>query len=106
MLPRLRSSPQTRAILEELVREPAQWRYGYDLMQTTGLAAGTLYPILMRMTERGWLETRWEERAEGGRPPRHLYRFTSAGARAAREMLSASETPRAITARLADSRSR
>lgn len=103
MLPRLRSSPQTRAILEELLREPAQWRYGYDLMQTTGLAAGTLYPILMRMTGRGWLETMWEERVEGGRPPRHLYRFTSAGARAAHEMLAESDRSR-VVGRLADAK--
>ena len=103
MLPRLRSSPQTLAILDELLREPAGWRYGYDLMQATGLAAGTMYPILMRRTRRGWLETTWEDRIEGGRPPRHLYRFTSAGARAAREMLAESARPRAIPGRLADS---
>ena len=105
MLQRLRSSPQTRAILDELLREPAEWRYGYDLMQATGLAAGTLYPILMRMTDRGWLETTWEERTERGRPPRHLYRFTSAGARAAREMLAESTPTRAAVGKLADPRS-
>lgn len=105
MLPRLRSSPQTLAILDELLREPAEWRYGYDLMQATALSAGTLYPILMRMTERGWLEASWEERTDGGRPPRHLYRFTAAGARAAREMLARSSARAAPVGRVADARS-
>jgi DNA-binding PadR family transcriptional regulator len=76
-----RPSPQTAAVLCALVAQPAEWRYGYDLGRQVGLKAGSLYPILVRLADRGLLEARWEEHAEGlaGRPPRHLYRLTSTG---------------------------
>ena len=51
---------------------------------STGLKSGTLYPILMRLKERGWLETRWEV-VENGKPPRHMYRLTPDGLELARE---------------------
>ena len=38
-----------------------------------------MYPILMRLADRGLLETAWERDAPAGRPPRHLYRLTGPG---------------------------
>ena len=79
-----RPSPQTAAVLRELAAQPVEWRYGYELGQQVGLKAGSLYPILIRLADRGLLEARWEEPSEqsAGRPPRHLYRLTTAGRRA------------------------
>ena len=74
------SAPQTRAVLGALHAHPADWRYGYDISRETGLASGTLYPILARLADRGLLETRWEEDPPEGRPRRHLYRLTAEGA--------------------------
>jgi DNA-binding PadR family transcriptional regulator len=85
-----RMSRQTVTILVALLAEPTAWRYGYDLSRGTGLKSGTLYPILMRLTENSWLETRWEE-AEPGRPPRHMYRLTRQGMRQARQFLAEAE---------------
>ncbi|MGW4122717.1 PadR family transcriptional regulator [Nocardia sp. NPDC004711] len=51
----------------------------------TGLASGTLYPILARLSDAELLETRWEDGPAAGRPPRHLYRLTAAGAEIAAE---------------------
>ena len=76
----LRRSPQTVQLLAELLTSPQEWRYGYDLSRNTGLKSGTLYPILMRLAERGLLETSWET-VEAGRPPRHLYKLTGEGLR-------------------------
>jgi PadR family transcriptional regulator, regulatory protein PadR len=42
------------------------------------LKSGSLYPILVRLADRGLLETSWEP-GLGSRPPRHLYRLTSTG---------------------------
>jgi len=42
------------------------------------LKSGSLYPILVRLADRGLLETSWEPGA-GSRPPRHLYRLTGDG---------------------------
>lgn len=57
-------------------------RYGFDLMDATGLPDGTVYPILRRLERRGVLEGAWEEdslaRAEN-RPPRRYYRLTRLG---------------------------
>ncbi|MFZ0414339.1 MAG: PadR family transcriptional regulator [Candidatus Acidiferrales bacterium] len=67
--------------------QPKEWRYGYDLSRETALKSGTLYPILMRLEKRGWLETRWTQAAGVGRPPRHMYRLTSDGLSCARAMM-------------------
>jgi PadR family transcriptional regulator, regulatory protein PadR len=72
-------SAQTVAVLQALAADPAGWRYGYDLGRDTGLAAGSLYPILIRLGDRGQLEARWEPSPQPGRPARHLYRLTPSG---------------------------
>jgi hypothetical protein len=57
-------------------------RYGFDLMDATGLPDGTVYPILRRLERRGVLEGAWEEdslaRAEN-RPLRRYYSLTRLG---------------------------
>ena len=72
-------SAQTAAVLRAFAAEPSSWRYGYDLVRETGLQAGSLYPILMRLADRGQLEARWERSQQPGIPARHLYRLTAAG---------------------------
>ena len=74
-----RCSPHTLAILAAFAQQPTQWQYGYDLVQLTGLSSGTLYPILMRLGDRGLMESRWKPSPERGRPPRHLYRLSPRG---------------------------
>ena len=71
-------SPQTVNVLRALAAEPARWRYGYDLVAEVNLKSGSLYPILVRLADRGLLETSWEPSVDS-RPPRHLYRLTGAG---------------------------
>ena len=77
------SSFQTLRVLLLLLEEPTAWHYGYEISQRTGLKSGTLYPILMRLADQGWLETRWAEPEREGRPARHTYRLTAEGSRAA-----------------------
>lgn len=92
-MPRTRAaSPQTVGVLRQLVQNSQDWHYGYDLSRSTGLKSGTLYPILVRLAERGWLETRWAEPERTGRPPRHLYRLTADGMAAAATLGAAAET--------------
>ena len=71
-------SPQAVNVLRALAADPARWRYGYDLATEVHLKSGSLYPILVRLADRGLLETSWEP-GQGSRPPRHLYRLTLAG---------------------------
>jgi len=76
----------TRALLAFL-ETPRSWRYGYDLMKVAGFTSGTLYPLLARLTDDGWLESRWEESEHPGKPPRQMYRLTATGRARAREAL-------------------
>jgi DNA-binding PadR family transcriptional regulator len=87
-----RPSRQTVSVLAALAREPQAWRYGYELGKQVGLDAGTLYPILMRLCDRGLLEAAWESDPPLGRPRRHLYRIAEAGERAAAEAQAAART--------------
>ncbi|GAA2217956.1 PadR family transcriptional regulator [Micromonospora olivasterospora] len=89
-MPRIRdTSPQTLRVLQALLHDPQEWRYGYDLSKETGLASGTLYPILMRLSERELLDAQWTPPARPGLPARHTYRLTGEGMRLARERLTA-----------------
>ena len=83
-----RPSAQTIAVVLALAETPTIWRYGYELCQQLGLKAGSMYPILMRLADRGLLETAWEREAPAGRPPRHLYRLTGPGRALAAELAS------------------
>jgi PadR family transcriptional regulator, regulatory protein PadR len=82
-----RPSRQTVAVLRALAADPTAWRYGYELGQEVELKAGSLYPILIRLSDRGLLESSWETEPPSGRPPRHLYRLSGAGVRLAAEVV-------------------
>jgi len=71
-------SPQVNRVMQALASDPARWRYGYELGTEVHLKSGSLYPILVRLADRGLLETSWEQ-GPPGRPPRHLYRLTTTG---------------------------
>lgn len=79
-----------RAVLEQALKTPDSEWYGLQMATATGLATGTLYPILARIVKLGWVTTRWEDPAaylDRGRPPRRYYRLTPAGAGRARDAL-------------------
>jgi DNA-binding PadR family transcriptional regulator len=86
MIRRRQPSKQMIQLLVAWMTEPQAWRHGYDLMKDTGLSSGTLYPILMRMTEKGLVEAEWREPTQAGRPPRHAYRLTADGIALARSL--------------------
>ena len=85
-------SSQTRAVLAALFAAPQAWRYGYDLSKETGLKSGTLYPLLMRLHDQGWLEAEWRQPLQAGRPARHAYRLTAAGMALAAERTAIAPT--------------
>lgn len=86
-------SKQMLILLEALSARTQQWRHGYDLMKETGLLSGTLYPLLMRMTEQGLVEAEWREPQQLGRPARHVYRLTSPGIALAQSVRTAGPAP-------------
>ena len=80
-------SDQTLSVLAVLCAQPSQWCHGYALAKQTRLKSGTLYPILIRLADRGLVEARWQDQPEPGRP-RHLYRLTADGLAAAGDALA------------------
>ena len=60
-------------------------RYGFDLLEHTGLTSGTVYPALDRLERQGLARSSWEDaeiaRAEK-RPSRRYFEITSDGKRA------------------------
>ena len=81
-----RPSAQTTRVVLALAQSPAEWRHGYDLCRELGIKAGSMYPILIRLADRGLLETAWEDDVPEGRPRRHLYRLTGPGRTLAAEL--------------------
>lgn len=59
-------------------------RHGFDVIDTTGLPSGTVYPALGRLERDGLVKSTWED-AEAARqqkrPPRRYYRVTAQGSR-------------------------
>jgi PadR family transcriptional regulator len=86
-------SAQTLAVLAELCATPSQWRHGYGIARDTGLKSGTLYPVLVRLADRGLVEACWEDEQPAGRPRRHLYRLTPEGLATATAALAQARPP-------------
>ena len=79
-MPRSHLTFATAAILQAL---SGGCRYGFDVMESTGLPSGTVYPALRRLEKYGLVRSEWEadalaERAK--RPRRRYYAVTAAGA--------------------------
>jgi PadR family transcriptional regulator, regulatory protein PadR len=58
------------------------YRYGFDIMDITGLPSGTVYPALRRLEEAGHVRSKWERHAiaqQQLRPPRKYYELTKEG---------------------------
>ncbi|MBI3922873.1 MAG: PadR family transcriptional regulator [Armatimonadetes bacterium] len=58
-------------------------RYGYEIVQELNepgpviVAEGTIYPLLKRLSQEGWVISTWHESPSG--PPRKYYRLTEKG---------------------------
>ena len=66
------------------------YRYGFDIMDVTGLPSGTVYPALRKLERGGLLKSHWENRGKSTRelrPPRRYYVVTAPGSKALSEVL-------------------
>ncbi|MDQ0847989.1 PadR family transcriptional regulator [Streptomyces sp. V1I6] len=76
--------------------------YGLELSKRSGLPNGTLFPILERLRQAGWVERYWEQDAiaeKEGRPRRRFYRITPKGAELAAQALAEATAAASATAR-------
>ena len=76
--------------------------YGFEVIDATGLASGTVYPALGRLQRDGLVASSWEDASiaqEDKRPPRRYYRLTAPGARLLNEELGRYRALKPITVR-------
>jgi DNA-binding PadR family transcriptional regulator len=93
---------QTQAVLAALLEADAE-QYGLQVIRSSGLGAGTVYPILQRLRAAGWVSARWEpeHRAQDeGRPARRYYELSAQGRARAAHVLSGTTSRRAHLVRL------
>ena len=77
-------------------------RHGFDVIDATGLASGTVYPILRRLEREGLVSGSWEDVAiaqHEQRPPRRYYELTAAGQVVLATSAARYRVPRSVTAR-------
>ena len=78
-------------------------RHGFDILDATQLASGTVYPILRRLEREGLVSASWEDvgiAQQEQRPPRRYYELTPAGEALLKEAVVRHPVPRAVAARL------
>ncbi|CAM5695576.1 PadR family transcriptional regulator [Streptomyces pharetrae] len=86
----IRLTKPTIAVLETLLsaaEDAPAW--GLSICREADLGPGTVYPILDRLSERGWVTSHEETGSHPGRPARRFYELTATGRRQATEALAA-----------------
>jgi len=80
---------QTLKVLGTLMNNRPNGLAGVEIGRSTRLKSGTLYPILLRLEQAGWLESYWETETpqELGRPRRRFYQLTAIGVRSAQSAI-------------------
>lgn len=94
----------TQAVLGALLTADGEV-YGLQIVRASGLAAGTIYPILQRLLSAGWVVARWEPREQAQaehRPPRRYYELSPQGRARATNALQAVRHRREGLSRLLD----
>ena len=57
-------------------------KYGFDVLEQTGLTSGTVYPALERLEKEGLARSQWEDAEvahQAKRPSRRYFEITTAG---------------------------
>ncbi len=89
----------TLEVLDALI-SAGEELYGLKIAQATGMLTGTVYPILARLEQYGWVTSRWEADDPAGSPHdkgprRKFYRLTPTGLQEARSALDARDQAQA-----------
>ncbi|MFJ2966250.1 PadR family transcriptional regulator [Streptomyces collinus] len=91
----IRLTKPTMAVLETLLSatdDAPAW--GLSICRDADLGPGTVYPILDRLSERGWVTSYEESGPHPGRPARRFYELTGTGREQATQALEARKARR------------
>lgn len=87
MKPIKRITKPTRKVLEALLRAK-EGIWGLALTKQVNLPTGTVYPILGRLEELGWVDSFWEEASDRSGPRRKYFVLKDEAIIAAEEIVS------------------
>jgi PadR family transcriptional regulator PadR len=81
MVSDVRLSAPTIRVLGLLLRNQDGGSCGSEIATALKIASGTLYPLLSRLENAGWCESRWEDidPKDAGRPRRRFYILSTEG---------------------------
>ncbi|MFK0173434.1 PadR family transcriptional regulator [Streptomyces sp. NPDC090306] len=86
----IRLTKPTMAVLDALLSATADRpAWGLSIIRDADLGPSTVYPILERLQERGWITSREETGPHPGRPARRYYELTGTGRMQAAQALAA-----------------
>lgn len=96
----IRMSGPTLKVLKLFLTAPRDELSGLEISKRAGVRVGTIYPVLARLEEVGWLASDWEnvDPSEAGRPRRRFYRITALGQTRAREAMAEFQMPHGVFA--------
>lgn len=87
-------------VLKMMIEKPQTPYSGADIARQADIGSGTLYPLLARLENAGWMRSEWEQvdPAEAGRPRRRLYKLTGHGQTLAAQALAEVQTTAGVLA--------
>ena len=80
-----RVTAATVDVLRALLSQPDP-TWGLLIVKSTGRSAGTVYPILDRLEDAGWVRSRWDDDEARPGPRRRIYSLTEDGAQGAADV--------------------
>jgi PadR family transcriptional regulator, regulatory protein PadR len=91
----MRITLETIKVLKVFLQKPDEPQYGLAITKASGIQAGTLYPILIRLERNGWLQSEFEDidPKREGRSARRYYTLTDQGRRDALKTLDEASLP-------------
>jgi PadR family transcriptional regulator PadR len=93
MLKLSRVTAATVDVLRALLDQPGP-TWGLVIIKTTGRSPGTVYPILERLEEAGWVTSSWDDDASRPGPRRRIYALSEEGAQSATSVCKAFDAAR------------
>lgn len=82
-----RITEQLVRVLDVLLGDLTGEHYGFQVAKDAAIKTGTLYPIMTRLEDAGWLTSRWQDDDDTRGPRRRLYRLTREGLTNAPELV-------------------
>jgi PadR family transcriptional regulator, regulatory protein PadR len=92
----LRLTTPLLKLLRMFLADPTSKYWGFEIMKATGLASGTVYPLLARLERMEWLESGWDDEQGVPGPRRRYYQLTGGGVAAARLALAEANSKKRV----------